>query len=190
MLIDRLVQADACVLSASHSDPDNARHQAWQSPLSEADAQRFIEAEISTEPLALGTGVQLAIRETAGGPLVGDLYLDRSEATPSSVEIGITLAPGFHGRGLATAAITAVLDAVLGGDVPSRPVHRVVAVLDVGNLRSRALFERLGFHLEATHVRTGHRRDGTLADEVVFVMNDESWWGSRKQHPTGDHAPP
>jgi hypothetical protein len=39
--IDRLVLADACVLAASHSDADNATYQGWQSPLSDAAAQRF-----------------------------------------------------------------------------------------------------------------------------------------------------
>jgi Acetyltransferase (GNAT) domain len=93
------------------------------------------ETQISTDPLTPGTGVQLAIREAAGGPLVGDLYLD-SKANPSTVEVGITLAPGCHGCGLATAAITAVLDAVFGDVARGRPADRLIAVVDVDNLRS------------------------------------------------------
>jgi RimJ/RimL family protein N-acetyltransferase len=188
--IDRLVLADACVLAASHSDADNARYQGWQSPLSLPAAQCFIVAEISTEPLTLGTGVQLAIRETAGGPLVGDLYLERPTANPLAVEVGITLAPGCHGSGLATAAITAVLDVVFGDVVLSQPVDRLVAVVDVDNGRSWALFQRLGFRLEARHVRSSQRRDGTLADEVVFAMTEASWRAFRKRHPAAGQTAP
>lgn len=186
VLIDRLVPDDATTLARSHSDPANARYQGWQSPLSEAEARRFIEAQTDSEPVVPGSGVQLAIRETAGGPLVGDLYVARSESTPGSVEVGITLVPGFHGRGLATSAIAAVLDDMFERAVPSGPVSRVVAVLDAGNIRSRALFERLGFRLEAHHRGSGRRRNGTLADELVFVMTDRRWHAARRPHRPGD----
>ncbi len=175
VLIDRLVPEDASALSHSHSDHGNAEYQGWQSPLSPADARRFIESERGSEPLAPGAAVQLAIRETSGGPLVGDLYLDRPEGTPQSVEVGITLVPGFHGRGLATAAIGAVLDAVFDPRLEGGPVRRVVAVLDVDNVRSRALFERVGFRLEARLPGSGRRRDGARADELEFVMSDRRW---------------
>ncbi len=175
VLIDRLVPEDASALSESHSDHGNAEYQGWQSPLSPAAARRFIEAERGSEPLAPGTAVQLAIRETSGGPLVGDLYLARSEASAQSVEVGITLVPGFHGRGLATAVIAAVLDVVFDPTLRGGPVSRVVAVLDADNVRSRALFERIGFRLDARHRASGRRRDGTRADELVFVMSDRSW---------------
>jgi RimJ/RimL family protein N-acetyltransferase len=118
--------------------------------------------------------VQLAIRESDGGPLAGDTYVDRTLATPWSVEVGITLVPGLHGRrGIATATIAAVLDAVFA--MPPEPVHRVVAGLDIDNVRSKALFERLGFQLEAHHVRSGRRRDGSFADELIFAMTAKRW---------------
>lgn len=110
VVIDRLVQDDAAALSVSHSHPDNARYQGWRSPLSEADALHFIDTHADTEPLAPGRKAQLAIREERKGPLAGDLYLARPETAPSAVEVGITLAPGFQRRGLASGAITAVVD--------------------------------------------------------------------------------
>lgn len=185
VLIDRLVVADAPALAASHSDPDNARFQGWESPLAPAEAQRFIEAQTGIEPLAPGSAVQLAIREAAGGPLAGDLYLDRSGKNPQAVEVGITLVPDFHGRGLATAAVAATLDAVFSPDVPAGPVERLVAVVDVDNVRSRRLFERLGFRLVARHVGTGQRRDGTVADEVELAMTARHWHEGPRPGPRG-----
>lgn len=186
VVIDRLVPTDAPALARSHSDPGNARHQGWRSPLSEADALHFIEQESGTEPLLPGSAVQLAIRETAGGDLAGDLYVDRPAAGPWSVEVGITLVPGLHGRGIATRAVTALLDAAFGTDPAG--IHRVVAGLDIDNIRSRALFERLGFRLEAHHVRSSRRRDGTFADELIFAMSREQWRRPVDQ-PVIDHDP-
>ena len=64
----------------------------------------------------------------------------------SSVELGVTLAPGARGAGLATEAISLVcehLAAELG-------VRRAIAFVDVDNVASVALFRRIGFALEAT----------------------------------------
>src|SRR4051812_45655172 len=104
VVIDRLTAADAPELARSHSDSDNARFQGWRSPLSQ-EASRFIDGQAEVEPLVPGAAVQLAIRESDVGPLAGDIYIDRTLATPWSVEVGITLVPGLRGRGIATAAI-------------------------------------------------------------------------------------
>jgi RimJ/RimL family protein N-acetyltransferase len=179
VMIDRLVSTDAPALSVSHSDPDNARYQGWRSPLSEGDALGFIDRQAEIALLAPGCDVQLAIREQRGGPLAGDLYLARPETAPWAVEVGITLVPGFQGRGLATGAIAIVVDALFGEVHSGAPLHRVVAEVDVDNRHSRALFERLGFRLEAHRVRSGRRRDGTFADELVFAVIDDDWRRSR-----------
>jgi RimJ/RimL family protein N-acetyltransferase len=184
MVIDRLALGDAPGLSASHSDPENARYQGWQSPLSESEARAFIEAFLEAEPLADGAGTQLAIREEIGGPLVGDLYLVRASDPPGTVEVGITLLPSFQRRGLATATIRAVVAAVLGTEISGTQVQRIVGVVDVENQRSRALFERLGFRLEAHHELSGRRRDGAVADELMYVVTDAaSSAGTRSRRP-------
>ncbi|HVK23717.1 MAG TPA: GNAT family N-acetyltransferase [Actinokineospora sp.] len=162
VVIDQLVLADADALSVSHSDPDNARFQSWPYPLSPADALDFIGS--TGEPtFEVGTGLQLAIREHLGGPLAGDLYVLRQDS--DVVELGITLVPGRHGRGLATAAVTAMADALLA----TPPITRVDAICDVDNTRSAALFERAGFRLRERTTASWTRRDGTLTDELHFT---------------------
>jgi RimJ/RimL family protein N-acetyltransferase len=131
VVIDRLVAGDAAALARSHSDPENARFQGWKSPLSEEEALAFIEEHATATP---ADGVQLAIREHLGGELAGDLYLHQVDDV---MEVGITLVPGFGGRGLATSTIAAVAGAV----------GALTAWVHVDNVRSRALFERLGFRL-------------------------------------------
>ena len=82
--------------------------------------------------------------------------------------------------------MAATLDAVFSPDVPAGPVERLVAVVDVDNVRSRRLFERLGFRLVAPHVGTGQRRDGTVADEVELAMTARHW---HEGHRRGPHRP-
>lgn len=174
VLIDRLRADDAPALAASHSDADNARYQVWRSPLSEAEAGELIAEMAGIDVLAIrGDGVQLAIREEPGGPLVGDLYLVRSVAEAHVAELGITLVPGAHGRGLASAAVQAVLAALLGDRRVG--VSRLDGILDIDNERSQALFERLGFLPLARLEGASLRRDGTTADELHYAMDRATW---------------
>jgi len=57
------------------------------------------------------------------------------------VEIGYGLAPAFRGRGLGTEAVRALADWVVG----QPGVRLVTASVEVGNVASRRLLERLGF---------------------------------------------
>ena len=171
VVIDRLVASDAMALAASHSHEGNARYQGWRSPLSEPEALAFI-VEMA-EAIVLGAeGVQLALRERSAGPLVGDLYLVRPAGTPV-VELGLTLVPEAHGRGLATASVRAVLAALFRER--SLEVTRVDAYLDADNDRSEALFERLGFLPLARREGASPRRDGTVGDELHYAIDRATW---------------
>jgi RimJ/RimL family protein N-acetyltransferase len=166
VVIDRLRPSDAPALSESHSDAGNARYQGWKTPLSIAEAEAFIDEMATVAPGAPDTGVQLALRERRDGPLAGDLYVARSAGTSDTIELGITLVPGFHGRGVATRAVEAASRAVLRLD----GVARIEGIVDADNAPSRALFERLGFTLEAHHEKSSERRDGSIGDELVYSL--------------------
>ena len=122
---------------------------------------------MAAEPVAQpDSGVQLAVREQAGGSLAGDLYVARTADEPEAVEVGITLVPRFHGRGLAIRAITTISEALLELD----GVERVLASIDNENTASQALFQRVGFRLISTEVGSFTRRDGSVGDELVFAL--------------------
>jgi RimJ/RimL family protein N-acetyltransferase len=59
------------------------------------------------------------------------------------VEIGYGLAPASRGRGLGLRAVAALLDELEARD----GVREVVACVHPGNVASRRLLERLGFHI-------------------------------------------
>ena len=170
VVVDRFADSDAAALSRSHSDATNARYQDWRYPLSEAEAQRFIDDLEGVEVIAPGGAVQLALRERVGGPLVGDLYLGRAADTPAEVEIGITLVPGFHGRGLATRGIALLVDALRGDGVAPPALRRVVAIVEADNHPSLALFARLGFRVDGRLEGDRVGRDGAPVDEIVYDL--------------------
>ena len=103
LVIDALTVDDAPAVAAYRNDPDVARYQSWPLPYGVEDAA------------GLAAAGQLAIRVGERGQrteLVGDAMLDRVPATEHAVEIGMTIAPAAQGRGLATEAVTALVDAV------------------------------------------------------------------------------
>lgn len=167
VVVDRLVPADAADLARSHSDPENARFQGWQSPLDIDEAQRFIEANESLAAFAPDVGAQLAIRQVLGGPMIGDLFVHRTTDDPEVLTVGITLDRGRQGRGYALAAVEAVI-ATIEADA-GNDISRIVAVVDADNASSLRLFRRAGFTESERLHRTSLRRDGSIGDEVVFT---------------------
>ncbi len=103
--------------------------------------------------------------------------LDGVAGTEHAVEIGITLAPAAQGRGLATEAVIALVDAVFAAGR-----RKVVAYVDVRNERSLALFDRLGFRREGLLHHSFKGPDG-LIDEVLFGLTADVW-----RHPTDGPA--
>lgn len=143
--------ADAAELAAYRSDPDVARYQSWAAPYPLEEAERALAANPGGWP-APGGWVQLAVRQD--GVLRGDvaIHVLDDPITPDTVELGVTLAPGAQGRGIATEAVRAVLTACFTGGV-----HRVIALTDVRNRPIAKLLTRIGM-----------RREGRLVEA--------EWW--------------
>jgi RimJ/RimL family protein N-acetyltransferase len=160
LVLTPLTLADAPSLFAYRSDPGVSRFQFFE-PGSEADARDFIQEAVETG------WCQLGIRIEGGSLLVGDVGFRICGDPPSEAELGVSLAPGYQGRGLAAEAVGAVLDHLFtqGG------VHRVFASVDPCNGASLALFARLGMRQEA-HFRQSLWFKGEWADDVVLAMLD------------------
>lgn len=86
-----------------------------------------------------------ALRETPTGTVVGGFGMYRRVA-PGAVELGYWLASEHAGRGLATAATSALASVALA--LPD--VERVELHIDETNIRSAAVARRLGYRLERT----------------------------------------
>jgi RimJ/RimL family protein N-acetyltransferase len=177
LTIDSLRPGDAEALFAYRGDPDVFRFQEW-APGSVEDAERFIRSVEATAFDTPGTWSQLAIRERGSGRLLGDLGVHFLE-DGQQVEIGYTLAPESQGSGLATEAVTRLLDHLFR----AMDKHRVTASVDPGNDSSIRLLTRVGMRQEA-HFRESLWFKGAWADDLVFAALRAEW-----PPPTQDRDP-
>ena len=85
-------------------------------------------------------------------------------------EIGYILHPDYWGQGLATEALTAVIDHILA----TRTVERVTADVDPDNAASIRLLRRLGFEQTGAASRTW-RVGGVWMDSLYFGLDRDRW---------------
>ncbi|MDR3684346.1 MAG: GNAT family protein [Geothrix sp.] len=104
------------------------------------------------------------------GALVGTAGFVWIDVANHSAAIGYWLAREAEGRGLMTAAVTALLRhgfRTLG-------LNRIEIRVGIRNRRSRAIPERLGFRREGT-LRQVERLAGRFVDHAVYGMLAEEW---------------
>jgi RimJ/RimL family protein N-acetyltransferase len=160
---------DAEAMFAYRADPEIMRYQSWE-PQSLDDVRAFITSVSVSEPYAPGTWRQLAIALRATHELIGDCGVHVPQHTPEQVELGITLAPAFHGHGYAAETVRALLRLAF----ETLGKHRVFGSIDPRNAASLALMRRTGFRQEA-HFVESLRFKGEWADDVVFAMLAREW---------------
>lgn len=135
----RLRVSDLAAFQAYRSLPELGRYQGW-TPMSEAEAQGFIE-EMSLCPLFQpGQWVQLGIAEPNADRLVGDIGLYLSD-DGSWGEVGFTLQPAAQGHGVAGRAVREAILLLF----EASNISQVLGITDARNLPSIRLLERLGF---------------------------------------------
>ena len=104
------------------------------------------------------------------GRIVGVTGFHAVDWLNRSTSIGYWLAADAEGRGLMTAAVTALLDhAFFEWDL-----HRVIIEVVVGNERSQAIPERLGFRQEAI-LREAKLVHGSYEDTRLYAMLAPDW---------------
>lgn len=163
----RRLRPEDAALCAYRSRPEVARYQSWET-FSRTDAADLIAAQAGVVPDTPGTWLQLAITLAATGELIGDCglhFLDDQQ-----VELGVTLAPGHWGKGLAREALGRVVEYLFAG----LGKHRVTAVTDAENAPAAALFARLGFRQEAHHIENVWFK-GAWGSEFVFALLRREW---------------
>lgn len=131
---------------------------------------------MSRKQLADNEGFQAAI--TGGGRIIGSIGFHRVDWLHRSTGIGYWLAADAQGHGTMTLAVSALLDFAFG----AWRLHRVEIRAAVGNSRSRAIPQRLGFQLEGT-LRQAEFVAGRYLDHAVYSMLSEEW-GSRTAVPS------
>ena len=163
------MDSDLALFMAYRNDPEVARYQSWEG-ISESEARAFLQEQKEIQPGVPGQWFQIAVELKETGMLVGDCALKIEEHDMRQAEIGYTLSRAYQGRGLASEAVSCVLEyafVTLG-------LHRVIAITDCENVASVALLERLGLRREG-HFRQNVWLKGKWGDEYLYAMLQEEW---------------
>jgi RimJ/RimL family protein N-acetyltransferase len=171
--LSKLTAADAPAMFRYRSDPEVCRFQGFE-PAHQAEVANFIHQLEFTAWDAPGTWFQFGLRlrnaDDYRGELVGDLGVHFLADDPRQVEIGFSLDPAWQGQGLATEAVTALIDHLFR----QAGKHRVIASVDPRNTPSVALLRRVGMQQEA-HFRSSLWFKGAWVDDLVFAVLREEW---------------
>ena len=142
LTLRRFAPGDLAAFQAYRSDLELARYQGWE-PMTDEEAAAFLVEQRETELGPFGQWLQVAIVARAADEVVGDIGVCMLE--PGAAEIGYTLSRGAQGRGFATEAVRALVEALFAAGL-----ERVVATSDARNAKSLVLLERVGMR----YVRT------------------------------------
>ena len=106
----------------------------------------------------------------AGGSPVGWVVLTIDDWQQRNASIAYSLEPAAWGRGIATQAVTLLLDLAFG---PGR-LQRIECTMMVDNERSKRLAERLGFTQEG-RLRSLVEMPGGRRDFFIYSLLREEW---------------
>lgn len=142
----RPVPADIEAIFSLASDPRVTRLLEWETHADREDSRDFLAAIDE----GWGAGDEYCWLLIHAGRVVGTIGCSFGE---HGAEIGYVLAAAYWGRGLATEAARAVVDAVRAID----DVYRVWATCDIDNAASARVLEKVGLTFEARLARWSER---------------------------------
>lgn len=153
-------------LYALFADAQVTRHWNFAAWTRRAQAEEFLRTRLSLLPPAVYCWAIAEHDER----LIGTVTLFVFDGAPRGSEIGYALAPAFHGRGLASAA----LRLAIGHAFDSLGLARIEADVDPRNEASWRLLEHLGFRREALlHDRC--RRGDEVGDAAIYGLLRADW---------------
>lgn len=135
----------------------------FPSPYTEADARAWLAMATETEVGETNWAIEV------GGEAVGGIGLvPQVDINAGTAEVGYWLGEAVWGRGIATAAVSAVTRhalAVLG-------YRRLFATAFVDNGASRRVLEKCGYRLEGV-MRRSAVKNGRVIDQALYATVDE-----------------
>jgi ribosomal-protein-serine acetyltransferase len=150
-------------------DRERAQLREWLAWVEERSSEDAILAWVHAvlEQFAANNGFSTVI--WVDGQIAGTIGILPIDWRNRKAEIGYWLAKEFQGRGIVTEACRAIIRHLL----IELDLHRVEIHCATGNVRSRAIPERLGFTHEGTQ-RESHKLHGRFVDmEIYSLLREE-----------------
>lgn len=107
------------------------------------------------------------------GALCGTIGFHAIDALNRKCEMGYWLAQNYQGRGI----VTACVQRLIRHGFEDRQLNRIAIHVAVGNAKSRAIPERLGFKSEGI-LREAGWRYGHFVDLAVYSLLRSEWTGA------------
>jgi len=167
--------------------PRSIHAKLWSTWRHEPKAQRFMPIEswsidllkrrlaLSVPNLADRTKQEHRWIVTSHGESVGIVSLLRPSFTLGHGEVSYHIAEAYHRQGIATSAMTALVDLVFA----ETDLARLFAYISEPNRASRGLAEKLGFVHEGT-LREHFPIQGRRVDQCVYGLLRRDWSRARK----------
>lgn len=142
----------------------------WDGPSTADDLHSYWIAAMNVDPADATQPTNFAAIERRSGRMVGSLVWRPIDNDAERVDIGYAFAPAWHGRGLGTEAVGAMVDV----GFETRPVERCSANAFVGNEASRRLLVKLGFACEGI-MRRSYKKRGAWIDQYLMALVRPDW---------------
>jgi RimJ/RimL family protein N-acetyltransferase len=123
----------------------------------------------------------VAVVLTDTNRVIGDFMLRWTTNEHHQGEMGGSLHPDYHGRGLAGE----VYDALMDIGFVQYSLHRIVGRCDTRNTASIRSLEKAGLHVEA-HLVENEFVKGEWTDEVVLAIRRDQWEHRPGRDPSSD----
>jgi RimJ/RimL family protein N-acetyltransferase len=160
--------ADVAVLHAELYDDVPTRSRADSRPWVPLSADSTVSPYRAAEPAA--DVAVFSVVERAGGELAGEALLWGIDLHNRVAHLGVSLRPGFRGRGLSVDVLRVLCRYGFG----TRGLHRLQLETLADNQPMIKAATRVGFTHEGT-LRGGAWVDGAFADEVVLGLLAPEW---------------
>jgi RimJ/RimL family protein N-acetyltransferase len=168
LTIRPMTPADLDYIYAYQSDQENHRYLDNDARTREETIAAIARYAAATRLAADADFIQPAVE--LDGRVIGQVPLTIVSVENLGAEIGWVFHPGYHGKGYAFEAASAMLELAFG----ELGMHRVRAELDPENAASIRLCKRLGMREEALFVKDVKIR-GEWADSGFYAILDEEW---------------
>jgi ribosomal-protein-alanine N-acetyltransferase len=169
-LLRRIELSDEAACDAYRSDPEVTRYTSIDAAREPASvALRLLQKEFEEK-----RAIRWAIAPKSTGEMVGDCGFFEINVAHARAEIGYVIARQHWGRGVGTAAVSAM---VMWG-FEALGLHRIEAIIHPDNIGSLRVAEKAGFRREGT-MRQPTLIRGSYADMVLYAILVGDWGRAR-----------
>jgi ribosomal-protein-alanine N-acetyltransferase len=163
LLLRRVVESDVNEVFALRSNPETMQY--IPRPLVTSNEEALEHIRMIEDKIVANEGINWAITLKGNSKLLGIIGHYRIKPEHYRAEIGYMLLPDYHGKGIVTEAVKAVV--AYGFDQMN--LHSIEAIIDPANTASAMVLEKNGFVKEA-HLRENECYNGKFLDTVIYGL--------------------